>query len=54
VAPSPCKEIEFHYSTTRSSRIDKGQGIDNIGIKPDIPLSNDQDWIEEASHYLEK
>jgi len=54
VAPSPCPDITFHYSSTRSSRIDKGQGIDGTGIKPGIELPENIDWIEAARKYLEQ
>ncbi len=54
IAPSPCQDIEFHYSTTKSKRIKVGKGIDGVGIKPDIVLSNDEDWISQARKYLEK
>ncbi len=47
-AISPCKDIEFHYSSTKSRRINAGKGIDGIGIKPGIVLSYDKDWLEEA------
>lgn len=42
------------YATTRSRRIDLGQGIDNKGIKPDRYLPADKDWITEAIKYLEE
>jgi hypothetical protein len=42
------------YATTRSRRIDLGQGIDNKGIKPDRYLPMDKDWIAEAIKYLEE
>jgi hypothetical protein len=51
---TPCKEISIFYATTRSRRIDKGMAIDNIGIKPDIVLPENSDWIEAARKYLEK
>ena len=38
--------------TTRSRRIDIGEGIDGIGIKPSIYLTEKQDWIEEALNFL--
>lgn len=38
--------------TTRSRRIDIGQGIDGIGIKPLIFLTDTQDWIQEALNVL--
>jgi len=38
--------------TTRSRRIDIGAGIDGIGIKPNIYLTENQDWIEGALNFL--
>jgi hypothetical protein len=38
--------------TTRSRRIDIGDGIDGIGIKPTIYLTEKQDWIKEALKFL--
>ncbi|WP_439516146.1 S41 family peptidase [Sediminibacterium sp.] len=38
--------------TTRSRRIDIREGIDGIGIKPNIYLTEKQDWIEEALNFL--
>ncbi len=52
VGDSPCPEIELHYSSTKSRRINKGQGIDNIGVKPTIRLTDEQEWIKEAEKYL--
>lgn len=54
LAESPCSDIGFGYSSTRSHRVDKGKGIDNKGIKPDIQLPDNSDWIEVARKYLEK
>lgn len=42
------------YATSRSRRLNVKQGIDNIGINPDIFLTNKQDWIKEALFYLEE
>jgi C-terminal processing protease CtpA/Prc len=40
--------FELHYPTTRSRRLDVGLGIDNVGIKPDIPLDLSTDnWLNE-------
>jgi hypothetical protein len=39
--------------TSRSRRLNTGEGIDNIGIKPDYLLKEDQNWITEARHFLE-
>ena len=49
---SPCKDIALYYATTRSRRIDMGLGIGNKGIKPNIELAKDKDWVEEAVKYL--
>jgi len=38
--------------TTRSRRIDIGQGIDGIGIKPTIYLTDKQNWIQEVLKFL--
>ena len=38
--------------TTRSRRIDIGEGIDGIGIKPTIYLTEKQDWIKEALKFV--
>ena len=38
--------------TTRSRRINIGEGIDGKGIKPNIYLTGKQDWIEEALNFL--
>lgn len=38
--------------TTRSRRIDIGEGIDGIGIKPSVYLSKEQDWAKEALIFL--
>lgn len=53
-ADLPCKDLTFKYASTRSRRIDVGQGIDNVGILPSIVLSDEQDWIKEAQQFLEK
>jgi hypothetical protein len=43
----------LYAPTTRSRRIDIGEGIDGIGIKPSIYLTDKQDWIEEALKFLD-
>lgn len=53
-ANSPCKDLEFQYSSTVSRRIKMGKGIDGVGIKPDIALPYTVSWIKEAQKYLEK
>ncbi len=41
------------YPTTRSSRVDVGKGIDNIGVQPDVELDEStEDWIECARQYI--
>jgi hypothetical protein len=54
--PSPlvCYPYVLRYPTTRSRRIDVGQGIDNIGIKPNRYLNPKEDWIKAAVQELEK
>ncbi|MBV8255589.1 MAG: hypothetical protein JO154_23545 [Chitinophaga sp.] len=49
------KSIPFmlSYPTSRSRRIDKGQGIDNKGIAPAVLLTDTQDWIATAQQQLE-
>ncbi len=42
----------LYTPTTRSRRIDLGEGIDGIGVKPNIYLSDKQDWINEAVKFL--
>jgi hypothetical protein len=43
-----CPNFELHYPTTRSRRIDLGQGIDNKGIQPNMPLDfNKAGWFQE-------
>jgi C-terminal processing protease CtpA/Prc len=53
-ATPPCKDIALYYATSRSRRIDKGWGIDNIGIQPKVQLTKDSDWIQEALKFLAK
>ena len=42
----------LYTPTTRSRRIDIGEGIDGIGIKPTIYLTEKQDWIHEALKFV--
>jgi hypothetical protein len=44
---------KLYTPTTRSRRIDIGEGIDGIGIKPFIYLTDKQDWIQEALKFLD-
>lgn len=41
------------WATSRSGRIDLGQAIDNIGIKPAVTLKPNQNWVTAAQQYLE-
>jgi peptidase S41-like protein len=52
--PLFCFPYKLSYPTTRSRRLDIGQGIDNIGIAPDHYLKKDADWISEAVKVLEQ
>jgi hypothetical protein len=45
---------KLYAPTTRSRRIDIGEGIDGIGIKPNIYFTKKQDWIQEALKFLKK
>lgn len=49
--PSPA--FQFLYATTRSRRL-PGYSVDKEGIKPNIYLQHNQDWIKEAVAELEK
>nr|WP_255670488.1 S41 family peptidase [Mucilaginibacter sp. UR6-11] len=48
-----CMPYMLYWATSRSRRIDQGLAIDNVGIRPDKYLSPQQNWIEEAKHFLE-
>ncbi len=54
MAPFSCMPYNLRFSTTRSRRVDVGQGIDNSGIKPNVVLSPKVDWIQEAVKLAEK
>jgi hypothetical protein len=54
MAPFPCMPYAIAYSTSRSRRIDAGQAIDNIGIKPAKYINTNEDWIDKAKAELEK
>ncbi|WP_194778325.1 S41 family peptidase [Pararhodonellum marinum] len=47
-----CLPLGLFYATTRSRRIDMGQGVDPQGIAPDIILAIESDWMEEAVKFL--
>ncbi|MEI6408715.1 MAG: S41 family peptidase [Bacteroidota bacterium] len=44
----------LHYPTSRSTRIDEGKGIDNIGIPASVPLQPGTDWLKAAQEFLNK
>lgn len=50
----PCLPGIFYYPITRSRRVSTNQGIDGIGISPNIRLNANQDWVEYAQEYLMK
>ncbi len=51
----PCSlPSTFYYPTTLSRRVAMGQGIDGIGIPPNVKLKPDEDWIKAAEEYLMK
>jgi hypothetical protein len=49
-----CMPYALHYATSRSRRVDKGQGIDNVGVRPDHILTPAQNWVMVAQQFLEK
>ena len=49
-----CMPYKLEFATTRSRRLDIGQGIDNMGIKPNYHLQPGTDWIKEALKLLKK
>lgn len=50
-----CPSVYLHYPTTRSRRIDIGQGIDNTGIIPDVTLDfTKEGWLKEVVETLKK
>lgn len=52
--PFSCMPYILRYATTRSRRLDIGEGIDITGIKPAVYLNSHSDWIEQARLLLEK
>lgn len=50
-----CPSFSLHYPTTRSRRIDVGQGIDNVGVTPDIKIDfTKEGWLKEVMETLKK
>jgi C-terminal processing protease CtpA/Prc len=44
-----CFAFDLHYPISRSRRIDQGAGIDNVGIKPDVPVDlSREDWFQQV------
>lgn len=53
--PFPCLSGVLGYPTTRSRRIEIGQGIDRSGIKPDIEIDlNAKGWLQKVLLELSK
>lgn len=49
----PCKKWQLGWATSRSMRLDMGQGIDNVGVVPQVqPGVEVRDWIEFAKNHL--
>jgi hypothetical protein len=49
----PCDIWRIAYPTSRSCRVDAGQGIDNVGIQPAIRLDQQtEEWVLFAHNYL--
>ncbi|MBO9564989.1 MAG: hypothetical protein J7621_19590 [Niastella sp.] len=48
-----CYPYTLVYATTRSRRLNIGQGIDNVGIAPQYRLAEIADWIQEALKIVE-
>jgi C-terminal processing protease CtpA/Prc len=49
-----CMPYMLYWATSKSRRINQGQGIDNVGIQPDVQLKPEINWIDAAQNYLEK
>ncbi|MCG2617961.1 S41 family peptidase [Terrimonas sp. NA20] len=50
-----CNDFTVNYPTTRSRRIDIGEGIDNVGIRPDVVLDfNNPDWLITVQKEIKK
>lgn len=47
--------FEVYYPTTRSRRINIGEGIDNVGIMPDIPVVfAEEGWLQKIVQEIKK
>jgi hypothetical protein len=50
-----CSRLTAHYPTTRSRRIDIGQGIDNVGILPDVELDfTKEGWLKRVQQTISR
>jgi hypothetical protein len=50
-----CPAFSVGYPSTRSRRVDIGQGIDNAGIVPDVPVDfNKENWLKKVVESLKK
>lgn len=52
--PFSCYPYTLTYASTRSRRLNIGQGIDNVGIAPKYHLAEGVDWVSEALKILEQ
>jgi len=53
--PYPCAKWTLGWATSRSNRLDLGQGIDNVGVVPQVqPGAEVRDWVLFAKAYLNK
>jgi hypothetical protein len=50
----PCYPLELYYATTRSRRIDVGQGVDGRGVLPLMDSDVTKEQIMEARTYMER
>ena len=49
----PCGQFTLWYPTSRSCRVDAGQGIDGKGIPPGVRIDDEKtDWVAFARDYL--
>jgi len=48
-APLPCYNMRLNWATSRSHRLDRGEGIDNVGVAPTVRLNpNAPDMVEQV------
>jgi hypothetical protein len=54
-APLPCYNLRLNWATSRSYRLDRGEGIDNVGIAPTVRLDpNAPDMVEQVRAWYRK